>query len=79
MAYLGQQPYSASFYSNGSIISVENESALLELLQQKDQLFIAIGNDSDPAALPLIKDRVRKVKSFGRYTLYTENPDTQKS
>jgi 4-amino-4-deoxy-L-arabinose transferase-like glycosyltransferase len=79
LAYLGQQPYSASFYSNGSIISVENESALLELLKQKDQLFIAIGNDSDPAALPLIKDYVRKVKSFGRYTLYTENPDTQKS
>ena len=47
LAYLGQQPYSASFYSNGSIISVENESALLEILKQKDQLFIAIGNDSE--------------------------------
>ena len=78
LVYLGQQPYSASFYSNGSIISVENESALLELLKQKDHLFIAIGNDSDPAALPLIKDRLRKVKSFGRYSLYTENPGTQK-
>jgi hypothetical protein len=79
LVYLGQQPYSASFYSNGSIISVENESELLELLKQKGHLSIAIGNNSDPAALPLIKDRLRKVKSFGRYTLFTENPDTQKN
>ena len=78
LAYLGQQPYSASFYSNGSIVSVENESDLLDLLRQKDHLFIAISNDSDPTALPLIKDRLRKVKAFGRYSLYTENPGTQK-
>jgi 4-amino-4-deoxy-L-arabinose transferase-like glycosyltransferase len=78
LVYLGQPPYSASFYSNGSIVSVENESALLELLKQKDHLFIAIGNNPDPAVLPLIKDRLRKVKSFGRYSLYTENPGTQK-
>jgi 4-amino-4-deoxy-L-arabinose transferase-like glycosyltransferase len=78
LVYLGKEPYSASFYSNGSIVSVENESDLLDLLRQKDHLFIAISNDSDPTALPLIKDRLRKVKAFGRYSLYTENPGTQK-
>ena len=79
LVYLGQPPYSASFYSNGSITPVDNQSALLDLLKQKDHLFIAIGNDPDPAVASLIKDRLRKVKAFRRYTLYTENSHTQKS
>ncbi len=78
LVYLGQPPYSASFYSNGSINYVENESALLELLKQKDHLVIAIGNNPDPEVESLIKDRLRKVKAFRRHTLYTENPGTHK-
>ena len=78
LVYLGKPPYSASFYSNGSVASVEDESALLDLLKQKDHLVIAIGNNPDPAATSLIKDHLRKVKAFRRYTLYTESSDNQK-
>jgi 4-amino-4-deoxy-L-arabinose transferase-like glycosyltransferase len=77
LVYLGKPPYSASFYSNGSAASAEDESALLDLLKQKDHLVIAIGNDPDPAVTSLIKDRLRKVKAFRRYTLYTENSESQ--
>jgi hypothetical protein len=78
LVYLGKPPYSASFYSNGSVASVEDESALLDLLKHKDHLVIAIGNNPDPAATSLIKDHLRKVKAFRRYTLYTESSDNQK-
>jgi len=78
LVYLGQLPYSASFYSNGTISSVPTESALLGLIEQNDHLIIAIGNDPDPAVTSLIKEHLIKVKAFRRYTLYTESSDNQK-
>jgi 4-amino-4-deoxy-L-arabinose transferase-like glycosyltransferase len=73
LAYLGQPPYSASFYSNGSITFAENQSSLLELLKLKDYITVAIANNSKPDINSLIKGQLTKIKSFGRYTLYTKN------
>jgi 4-amino-4-deoxy-L-arabinose transferase-like glycosyltransferase len=75
LVYLGQYPYSASFYSNGGLSDVSSTSALVERLGKEDLLVVAIGNDQDPKDDPLIKDRLKKVKSFRRYTLYSEIPD----
>ena len=75
LVYLGPYPYSASFYSNGNLSSVPSPSALSERLDKEDVLIVAIGNDQDPEDDPLIKDKLRKVKTFRRYSLYAETPN----
>jgi len=78
LAYFGEPPYSASFYSNGSITSVKNITTLRDLMKQKNHIVIAISNDPEPELESLIKGNLRKLKTFRRYTLYTENLATQK-
>jgi hypothetical protein len=75
LVYLGQYPYSASFYSNGNLTAVPTTSALIERLDKQDSLIVAIGNEQDPEVRSLIQDRLKKVKAFSRYSLYSENPD----
>jgi hypothetical protein len=75
LVYLGQYPYSAAFYSNGNLTVVQSPSALIERLNKDDEIIVAIGNDQDPKDDPLIKDKLRKVKTFRRYSLYAETPD----
>ena len=75
MVYLGQYPYSASFYSNGNLSAVPNTSALIDHLDNQDSLIVAISNDQDPEVSSLIQERLKKIKAFRRYSLYSENPD----
>ena len=75
LVYLGQYPYSASFYSNGNLSAVPTTSALTERLDKQDSLIVAIGNGQDPEVTSLIQERLKKVKAFSRYSLYSENPD----
>ena len=75
LVYLGQYPYSASFYSNGNLTAVPTTSALIERLDNQDSLIVAIGNGQDPEVRSLIQDRLKKVKAFSRYSLYSETPD----
>ena len=75
LVYLGQYPYSASFYSNGNLSAVPTTSELIERLDKQDSLIVAIGNGQDPEVSSLIQERLKKVKAFSRYSLYSENPD----
>ena len=75
LVYLGQYPYSASFYSNGNLSAVPNTSALINHLDNQDSLIVAISNDQDPEVSSLIQERLKKIKAFRRYSLYSENPD----
>jgi hypothetical protein len=47
-------------------------------MKQKNHIVIAISNDPEPELESLIKGNLRKLKTFRRYTLYTENLATQK-
>ena len=75
LVYLGQYPYSASFYSNGNLSAIPSTSALIDRLDKQDSLIVAISNDQDPEVSSLIQERLKKVKAFRRYSLYSENPD----
>jgi 4-amino-4-deoxy-L-arabinose transferase-like glycosyltransferase len=75
LVYLGQYPYSASFYSNGNLTDVPSTTALIERLNKDDKIIVAIGNNQDDEIRSLIKDRLKTIKAFRRYSLYAENPD----
>jgi 4-amino-4-deoxy-L-arabinose transferase-like glycosyltransferase len=75
LVYLGEYPFSASFYSNGNLSAVPSTSALIDRLDKQDSLIVAISNDQDPEVSSLIEERLKKVKAFRRYSLYSENPD----
>jgi 4-amino-4-deoxy-L-arabinose transferase-like glycosyltransferase len=75
LVYLGQYPYSASFYSNGNLSAIPSTSALIDRLDKQDSLIVAISNDQDPEVSSLIQERLKKIKAFRRYSLYSENPD----
>lgn len=72
LVYLGQYPYSASFYSDGRLSDVKDLSELKARMDSSASLFVAIGNRRDPETSELISDRLKKLKSFRRYTLYEE-------
>ncbi len=75
LIYLGQYPYSASFYSNGNLSALPTASALSERLDKQDSPIVAISNDQESEVSALIQERLKKVKAFSRYSLYSENPD----
>jgi 4-amino-4-deoxy-L-arabinose transferase-like glycosyltransferase len=75
LVYLGQYPFSASFYSNGNLSALPTPSDLIDRLDKQDTPIVAISNDQDPEVSSLIQERLKKVKAFRRYTLYAENPD----
>jgi hypothetical protein len=75
LVYLGPYPYSASFYSNGNLSAIPSTSALIDRLDKQDSLIVAISNDQDPEVSSLIQERLKKIKAFRRYSLYSENPD----
>ena len=74
--YLFDRPYSASFYSNGHVVTADSLQQLESAMDMPGYSFVAIKASRLDGLPKSLTDRLRVVQGYSRYVLMIESePD----
>lgn len=74
LVFLGDRPYSASFYSRGTAKLVSTTTDLLALLEQQSA-FVALTNQQSKAMSAALRARLQLLQSGPQFDLYRSQPN----